>query len=146
MDSKEKFIFCIGVLAGGFGLVIGFGTVLKMLDGTSEYPLSADLTGLVVLGLLPLVGGIWMCVRTKRKAALRLLDALENRILRLAGEHEGRLTVEEVAMNTHLTLDEAKKLLDRYVLNGYAELQVSESGMLVYNFPGMTREENKRWI
>lgn len=70
---------------------------------------------------------------TGRKEQLRL-QTLESEILRLAGEHAGKVTAVEVATAFAMTPDGAKEALDRLVLRGQAELEVTDEGVLVYAF------------
>ena len=62
-------------------------------------------------------------------------QTMESEILRLAGEHGGRLTVVEVVRELAVTHSEAEELLKTLQVRGFAEIEITESGMLVYNFP-----------
>lgn len=68
-----------------------------------------------------------------RKAQLRE-QTLGAEILRLAGEHGGRLTAVEVATHLALTPEAAKEALDALTVRGHADLEVTEAGVLVYSF------------
>jgi TM2 domain-containing membrane protein YozV/predicted transcriptional regulator len=61
----------------------------------------------------------------------------ERVILRLARDGKGILTVSEVALAADISVDEAKKYLDKLVSKGFAELRVRKSGSLVYVIPDM---------
>jgi hypothetical protein len=67
----------------------------------------------------------------------------EHRVLRLAERERGRVTVPEVAAGCGLTIAEAKAELDRLVMEGVADLQVTASGILVYVFSGFLSKEEK---
>lgn len=67
----------------------------------------------------------------------------ERRVLRLAEKERGRLTVPETAARCNLTIGEAKEALDRLVVQQVAELHVTESGVLVYVFPGFLSDTDK---
>jgi len=62
--------------------------------------------------------------------------ALETKILRLARSFHGRLTPLELAANSSLSLEEADNVLENIVRRGYANMEVSDSGSIVYEFPG----------
>ena len=64
-------------------------------------------------------------------------ESPERVILKLAKENKGVITVSEVALGAHISIDEAKKVLDALVLKGFAELRVRKSGSLVYVIPDM---------
>jgi hypothetical protein len=67
----------------------------------------------------------------------------ERRVLRLAEQEHGRVTVPEVAARCTMTIAEAKAELDRLVLNEIAEIQVTATGVLVYVFPGFLSDKDK---
>ena len=65
-------------------------------------------------------------------------ESLERKILKLAKENKGILTVSEVALTANISLDDAKKHLDKLVSSGIAELRVRKTGALVYVMPDFT--------
>jgi hypothetical protein len=67
----------------------------------------------------------------------------ERQVLRYAETEHGRLTVSEVAAGCDMTIAEAKSTLDRLVTLEAATIQVAESGILVYVFPGFLSDEDK---
>ena len=67
----------------------------------------------------------------------------ERQVLRFAESEHGRVTVAEVAAACDLTIVEAKTLLDRFVTLQVARMQVTQSGVLVYVFPGFMTDEEK---
>jgi hypothetical protein len=68
----------------------------------------------------------------------------EHRVLLLAEQHHGRVTVPEVAAHCGLTIAEAKAELDRLAAAQVADLQVTSGGVLVYVFSGFLSDEDKR--
>ena len=67
----------------------------------------------------------------------------ERQVLRFAEKEHGRVTIPEVAANCDMTIAEAKVTLDRLVTLQAASLQVTQSGILVYVFPGFMSDEDK---
>lgn len=67
----------------------------------------------------------------------------ERRVLRFAERERGRVTIPEVATNCDLSLADSKQALERLVLAEVAEIQVTQSGVLVYVFPGFLSDEDK---
>ncbi|HZO25616.1 MAG TPA: hypothetical protein VFH48_06430 [Chloroflexota bacterium] len=67
----------------------------------------------------------------------------ERRVLRLAEQEHGRVTVPEVAARCNMTFEESKAELDRLVLHDVAEIQVTASGVLVYVFRGFLSDKDK---
>ena len=62
--------------------------------------------------------------------------ALEAKILKLARNFRGRLTPLELAANSSLSLEEADRALEDIVRRGYANMAVSDSGNIMYEFSG----------
>jgi hypothetical protein len=68
---------------------------------------------------------------------------LEQRVIDRAKAAGGRVTVAEVAADCDLKLEESKRLLERFVLAGAAEMLVTDDGILVYRFPDFLSPERK---
>ena len=63
-------------------------------------------------------------------------ETLEDTILKLARKFRGKLTPLELAANSSLSLDEADKALEDIVRKGYANIEVTDEGTIIYEFPG----------
>lgn len=70
---------------------------------------------------------------TGRKAELRR-NTIDAEILRLAGEHGGRLTAVEVATALSMTPESAAEALAQLGIRGQADVEVTDDGVLVYSF------------
>ena len=137
--------------------VAGFGLVavsLFMLIGFFNADLGGSalvsaLTLLVAVGIPAAAGGTLLYqhfTRGKRLSASR--DQLkrqtqESELLRLAGEHGGRLTVVEVVRELAVTHSDAEELLRSLQVRGFADIEITDSGMLVYTFPDVQLLEEK---
>lgn len=64
----------------------------------------------------------------------------EKTILRVARKNGGFVTPGEVALEGELSVDEARKLLEKLAASGNAEMRVRTSGVVVYFFPEFARE------
>ena len=60
----------------------------------------------------------------------------ETQILQLARKFGGQLTPVELATHTSLSLEESDKALEDLVRKGYANMNVTDSGHIIYDFPG----------
>ena len=124
---------------------VGVGLMLYGLIKKFEYEHVQDLFSvgvtLVILGAL-----LWFLSR-KLDAAAQLVRyrRQQNRIVRLAQERGGRLTVTEGAVGTGLTVEEAEGILQRLAEGGYVEIEVTDSGMMVYRFPEVLFAHEKPW-
>ena len=78
--------------------------------------------------------GFW-CGHLIHKSANRKRDAKDqNRLLRLARNRGGSLTVLEAATDLKLPVDKTEDMMRELAARGHAEVRVSESGLLVYHF------------
>jgi len=77
-----------------------------------------------------------------RKEQLRL-QTLDAEILRLAGKHNGKLTLVEVVSELAITPETAKQALDAMHGRELAEIEITESGVLVYAFHDVQRVGEK---
>ncbi len=77
-----------------------------------------------------------------RKEKLRR-QSLEAEVLRLAAKKDGKLTLAEVISETSVDADRAKAALDALHLRSLAEIELSESGVLVYAFSNVKAIQEK---
>lgn len=135
----------------GFGLI---GVSLFMLLGFFNADLGASaivnlLTLMVGVGIPGAAGGTLLYQhfgRSKRLAGSReqlRRRTQESELLRLAGEHGGRLTVVEVVRELAVTHSDAEELLGSLQVRGFAEIEITESGLLVYRFPDVQLLDEK---
>lgn len=88
---------------------------------------------------LPAAGGVALLRgSTGRNSAARMAQlrrqTIDAEILRLAMQHQGRLTAVEVASALALDAAECKAALDDMVTSQVADLEVSDEGVLIYTF------------
>ena len=62
-------------------------------------------------------------------------ESIEKHILRSAKSNRGYTTPSEVALQSDVSVEEAKNALDYLVSKGFAEMKISKSGSIVYFFP-----------
>jgi TM2 domain-containing membrane protein YozV/predicted transcriptional regulator len=77
----------------------------------------------------------WRNVKDGEARIVREKRSVEHIILRLAKQNKGIITASELALESGLSMEEAKKALDTLVSKGFAELRVRKTGTLVYAFP-----------
>lgn len=90
--------------------------------------------GLMVLFVGTLAGGVQM-VRISHR---RRNEKREKQVLQLAADKSGRITAEEVALVTNLSVEEGRKILDALCLQGAAQMYVTAEGVMEYVFPDLT--------
>jgi hypothetical protein len=105
---------------------------------------------MVFAGILPMIRGLRGMARGRRGAVEAAPQTAveppqdarvenERTILRLAQQEGGTVTAALAALKTSLSLDKAGELLDDLARRGYAGMQVSDDGRVVYHFPEFAR-------
>lgn len=132
------------LIGGGISIFVGAFMLLGFTVSFSEKGGSADIGDVVAIVLFiiaPIALGTGLIrshLRAKRKA-LEAREKLayskrERQVLRLAQQKGGRLTIPEIAADTSLTTQEAEEFMRRLVTNGYVNMDVTETGVIVYEF------------
>lgn len=125
-------------------MLVGF------LGSSASLAAPATLAALVITVGLPLAGAAVLASGhfrgrgrlTQRREELRR-QTIESEILRLAARHSGRLTAVEVASEMAISPEAAKDALDALALREQAELEITESGVIVYSFHDVRHLEQK---
>jgi hypothetical protein len=68
-------------------------------------------------------------------------ESVEKIILRTAKKNKGVATPAEVALEGDISIEEARKNLDKLASKGFAEMRVKESGTIVYCFPEFMHDD-----
>lgn len=120
---------------------------------------NADLKGgivikiasLIITFVLPLTGGsylIYSHYQDKQKLQVNKnnlrLKTMAAEILKLADKKGGKLTVVEVMSDFALDKEQAKELLDSLAVEGLADVELTESGVIVYSFYDISRLNEKQ--
>ena len=69
-------------------------------------------------------------------------ESPEKTVLRVARKNGGFVTPGEAALEGELSVDEARKLLEKLAASGSAEMRVRSSGVVVYFFPEFASDAN----
>ena len=137
----------------GMAALQGFGGLMLVLyslaehrpwaNGTTSAMLEPVSIGLVLMVMAQFT--YWAGRRIKRSADEKARAKNQLRILRLAREKGGSLTVIEAATESKITVEKTEELLRELVLSGHAEMRISESGLVVYHFLEIERWDEKHW-
>ncbi|MEL6822427.1 MAG: hypothetical protein AAFP70_11740 [Calditrichota bacterium] len=129
-------------LAGGIGLI---GVALFMLLGVfnmdADVGFGATVGAFLVAVVIPAVCGL-VLIRSHQQSGKKLdhsrnilkQKTLEAEILNLAGKKNGKLTVVEVVREFAVDTEFAKDALDSLHEKSMAEIELTESGVIVYSF------------
>lgn len=129
----------IAVLQGFSGLV----TVAVSGVGQPDWNLHQLCAGLALVVTAQL---FWWAGHLMHKSADRKRYAqYQHRLLKLARQKGGSLTILEAATDGRITVEKAEEILRELAARGHAEVRVSESGLIVYHFPEIERWDEKHW-
>ncbi|MGE3538005.1 MAG: hypothetical protein AB7N91_11310 [Candidatus Tectimicrobiota bacterium] len=134
MTTGEKLLLGLAACLLILGTLIFVGAIIGILEQTSHYSVLTDLLLASLLGLLPIAAAAWLIRRIRRQVVTRREARLETTVLRLAAQHNGVLTVMDVVVNSTLSVDQAKRLLDQLNLKGVNDIHLSEQGIMTYTF------------
>lgn len=127
----------------GVGLMMGLGGLIAASVGAVGQDLEPVSVGLSLLVFSQILW--WGGNRVKKSAEGRAYARDQHRVLRLAREKDGSLTVLEAATEIRLTVEKAEEILRELAARGHAEMRISDSGLIVYHFPEIERWEEKQW-
>ena len=139
------------LVIGGVLIFVGAFMLLGFAVNLSEKSFAIDIGDIVAFLLLsaaPIsIGSI--IVRSHFTGKRRLLEAeqktlyeqREREILRLAHQKRGRLTIPEIAVATSMNTEEADKMMREMTAKGYVDMQVTDSGVIVYEFYEIAHRE-----
>ena len=103
---------------------------------------------LFAIGVTQVIFGSLLWILAKKLDAAAYLVRYrrqQNRVVRLARQRGGRLTVTEAAADTGLTVEEAAEILKRLADGGFVEVEITDSGLIVYRFPEVLFAHEKHW-
>ncbi len=132
----KKFAFVAGILMMLFngGLIVTY--ISELITGTTQHGVSSQLglitflSGFVVWGWFLFKGGL-----EERKALKELKE--EQLILTRAKANHGSLTVSETALESQISIGDAKKAFERLSMTGVCQVDVTDDGELCYRFPSL---------
>ena len=141
---KRTVLLVLGIVIALASLAIAGGAFANLLtEGRSEA--GANLAALVIMLAATFAGGMlaWANLHPRRTEAADGPD-LEHRILALAHDTDGRLTIPEVALRCRASLAESKETLSRMVRAGIANVELTDQGDMVYVFTSFLPSSDER--
>lgn len=135
-----------GALLIGVALVMALGFALS--DATRS--LGVTIAALLITVAVPAGAGVALIqshyrnqrLLTADRAELRL-QTWESELVKLAAERGGKLTVVEAVAATGLRAPQVDEAFRSLTQQGVADIDVTDSGMLVYRFPDVLLMEEK---
>jgi hypothetical protein len=141
----------VGKLVGSAVLLLlSLFMFLGFLGSSASLGAPTTIAALLITVALPAVAGVALAsghFRARGRFARRREElrqqTIESEILRLAGQHGGRLTAVEVASDMAISPEAAKEALDSLALREVADLEVTDSGVIVYAFHDVRHLQEK---
>lgn len=134
MRLGERLTLGIAALIGLFGFVMIAGVLIGTIERTSNYSPTTNTLLTFLFGALPLAGSLILYLRVRGAVAGRKRGEKEAAVLRVARERQGIVTAVGVAADCGMSLEEAQEILDRLQRGGFSEMDVSDTGTVVYRF------------
>ncbi len=126
----------VSSITTGSVFAVGFGL------GFFYFGISWMVWPFAVIGILPVLNGLRKAAKLRRKrqkiAASRPAE-LERAVLQMAADLGGTVTVVQIASAGELTLEEAQGTLDSMTAKGYVAQNITENGVIEYEFPSLGR-------
>ncbi len=132
MNITETIKIFIGLFIGVFGLFAMAGTLLNHQKDDLQSTIV-----LFVLTSLIAVGGFWLVYSARQSSQKRKYNVLENKVLQAAALSGGKLSVAQLALQAHITTQEAEIWLNKMQEKGHAHIVVKEDGSIIYEFAGL---------
>jgi len=144
-DGSCAMQYLFGYLFKGVGALECLGGLIMIAIALTHLTQGWDLQALSVgLFLVATAQLFWFAGHLLHRSADRRRYANDqNRLLRLARNKGGSLTVLEAATDGRMTVDTAEEILRELAARGHAEVRVSDSGLLVYRITEIERIEEK---
>jgi hypothetical protein len=129
------------LVGSGLLMLLSVLMLIGFLQSGAAIGAVATIAALLITVALPAAAGVALAsghFRARGRLARRREElrqqTIESEILRLAEQRGGRLTAVEVASDMAISPEAAKEALDSLALRELAELEITDSGMLVYAF------------
>ncbi len=136
-------VIALPMVSVGLGVML-YGLFQILNSGEPDHPKFVPFA----IGVTQTIFGslLWILAKKLDTAAhLVRYRRQQNRIVRLAQQRGGRLTVTEAAADTGLTVEEVGDILKRMADGGFVEIEITDSGMIVYRFPEVLYAHEKQW-
>jgi hypothetical protein len=129
------------IVAGSVLIFIGFFMLMGFLVSDKNFSLVVSAMTIFLFVLAPIVGGLFTIrshftskekVSKEQKKAIQ--GAHEKEVILLAREKGGTLTIPEIIAESSLNSEEAEEVMKELVVKRYADMKMTDSGVIVYEF------------
>lgn len=149
MKFKSTLYFVVGILSSLFGAFLTLGGIMNFAEDTEE-SMIGWIALILLMGVGPLALGVWLIKKSSQMKKEYISESenmteqmMERKVLQIAADLGGKVTPSEIALKTHITLDKANGLLINMQEAGYAELEITQSGAIIYHFKGFLSDDDR---
>jgi len=140
----HRIVSVFGALTALFSVFFCSAAVYDLIHPEKTDTETGVVIGLFVFFFITTAGGIYLFVSSSRKCRQDSIEKSEREVLALIAEKDGRVTPHEIALNTRMTVEEARNRLDRMCADGSGELRITPEGKTVYVFFSFMSEKEKK--
>ncbi|HPO49182.1 MAG TPA: hypothetical protein PLO89_02560 [Spirochaetota bacterium] len=137
----RKFITFCGFLIVSLSVVFICAALGDLIKG--DDPQKGIIWGLLFFFILTSAGGGYLIKKNIFYDKKEERKKLNQKILEIAKENGGMITVAEVSSESGIDLDAAKAILNDFSEKGFADVKVSDKGSVIYVFNGFLSKEEK---
>jgi TM2 domain-containing membrane protein YozV/predicted transcriptional regulator len=117
------------------GGLMGIGSLYDLFTLGSQVDIANARQAVINGGGAWADAGGWRYVKDGSARIVRDKDNLDSIILRIVRKNGGIVTPSEVVIEANVTLDKARKHLEKMAIDGHAEMRIRKSGVIVFTFP-----------
>ncbi len=136
------------VIGGGFLVFVGLFMLLGLFASTKPANLLVDGMVFLLFVLGPVIGGGLLIrshyalnTRAEVESRKASIAAREKEVLRLAKARGGELTIPDIVTETSMSTEEADEVMRELVVKRFADMKMTDSGAIVYEFFELLRDE-----
>ncbi len=119
-----------------FGLIFGIFGFFGIFSGGQSIP--EAILGWIIIGPAPFIYGVRHMGKRGTAKPSTVPNVKESNVLKLAMQRRGILTASIVSAELGLSIEESRKVLESFVINGVALAEPGENGGIYYNFVELT--------
>ncbi len=137
----------MSILGAVISLFSSFFVIASVGDLFNPEEVETELSvimGLFVFFSATAATGIYMFIGGRKKYLAGVHEKKERVILKKIAEKNGQLTPEEIAVDSDISLNEAREILNDMCSRGAGELRITGEGNQVYHFFGFVSKEEKK--
>lgn len=133
-------------------IIISLFMLLGFIKSNTEHELLVRVITFILAVVIPFSSGFGLLLSNYKQK--KLLDnskgslankILGSEILKLAEKNNAKLTVLEVVKELSVESNVAQEILDAFVAKNFAEIELTESGIIVYSFVDIQRLNEKEF-